>query len=89
MDVNIMKKSPPKIPGLFFHNYNFEENETISKSNETFGKLNKDTVPITFYGHLMINKSGKKIINNGKKYMKTSITQRNKNKLLTIIYYSP
>ena len=89
VDVSIMKKSPPKIPGLFFHNYNFEENETISKSNETFGKLNKDIVPITFYGHLMINKSGKKIINNCKKYMKTSITQRNKNKLLTIIYYSP
>ena len=84
-----MKKSPPKLPQLFCHNYYFEENETISKSNETFGKLNKEIVPITFYVHLLINKSSKKFVNNRNKCMKTSITQRNKQKLLTIVYYSP
>ena len=89
IDIKCMKKSPPKLPKLFCHNYNFEENETISKSNETFGKLNKDRVPIIFYGHLLINKSSKKIANNRNKCMKTSITQRNKLKLLTIVYYSP
>ena len=85
-----MREKPPKLPELFSHNYNFKENELIlDKSNETFGKLNKETIPITFYNHLMINNTSKKFVNNRNKYFKTSITQRNKKKLLTIIYYSP
>ena len=77
------------MPQLFCHNYNFEENKNISKSNEAFGKLNKDRVPIIFYAHLLINKSNKKIVINKNKYIKTSISQSNKQKLLTIVYYSP
>ena len=86
IDVRNMKESPPNMPVLFLHNYSLEEENIISKSNETFGKLNKDIVPITFYGHLMINQ---KILYNRNKYIKTSFVQRNKKKLLTIIYYSP
>ena len=90
IEVSCMREKPPKLPELFSHNYNFKENELIlDKSNETFGKLNKETIPITFYNHLMINNTSKKFVNNRNKYFKTSITQRNKKKLLTIIYYSP
>jgi len=88
-DVNLMKERPPKINGLFLHDYSFGE-KLIDKSNETFGKLNKETIPIAFYNHLiMIGEKNKKTINNNHKYFRTSITQRNKRKLLTFIYYSP
>lgn len=85
-DLTLMKERPPKITDLFLHDYSFNE-KLIDKSNESFGKLSKETIPISFYNHLMISDKNKKSFNN--KYFKTSITQRNKNKLLTIIYYSP
>lgn len=87
-DVNLMKERPPEINDLFLHDYSFSE-KLIDKSNETFGKLNKETIPIAFYNHLMIGEKNKKTINNNHKYFRTSITQRNKKKLLTFIYYSP
>ena len=82
-----MKKSPPKIPNLFEELYNLENNVNIS-NNKTFGILNIKKVSNVFYNHLMI-------INNSKfpddknKCFKASITQRNKSKTLTILYYAP
>ena len=87
-DISLMKERPPKVNELFLHDYSFNE-KLIDKSNETFGKLNKETIPIAFYNHLMISDKSEKSFNNKHKYFRTSITQRNKRKLLTIIYYSP
>jgi hypothetical protein len=87
-DVNLLKGMPPKINDLFLHDYSFSE-KLIDKSNDTFGKLSKDTIPVAFYNHLMISEKNKKTINKNHKYFRTSITQRNKKKLLTFIYYSP
>ena len=86
--INIMKEKPPKLPELFFHDYNFS-GKLIEKSNETFGKLNREIIPVAFYNHLVINEESKKLVNNKNKYYRTSLTQRNKNKMLTVIYYSP
>ena len=86
--INIMKEKPPKLPELFFHDYNFS-GKLIEKSNETFGKLNREIIPVAFYNHLVINEESKKLVNNKNKYCRTSLTQRNKNKMLTVIYYSP
>jgi hypothetical protein len=86
--INIMKEKPPKLPELFFHDYNFSD-KLIEKSNETFGKLNREIIPVAFYNHLVINEENKKLVNNKNKYCRTSLTQRNKNKMLTVIYYSP
>ena len=83
--VKYMKTEPCSLPNLYSHDYNLKNNSIIEKSNETLGKVNRDTIPITFYNHLMIF-GNKKIVN---KKNKISITQRNKRKLLTIIYYSP
>ena len=88
--INFMKEKPPKLPDLFFHDYDYNYNDKlIEKSNETFGKLNKETIPVAFYNHLVISEENKKLVNNKPKYCRTSLTQRNKNKMLTVIYYSP
>ena len=86
--INLMKEKPPKLPELFFHDYTIND-KLIVKSNETFGKLNQEIIPIAFYNHLMINVENKKFVYKKNKYFRTSATQRNKKKLLTIIYYSP
>lgn len=88
IDVSIMKEKPPKLPELLCHNYTLKNNNIIGKYNETYEKLNRGTIPISFYGHIMTseNKINSK---NRNKYQKTTITQRNKNKLLTIVYFSP
>ena len=87
-NVNIMKEKPPKLPELFCHDYTFND-KLIEKSNETSGKLNQGSIPVAFYNHLFISKQNKKIVNNKHKYFRTSLTQRNKKKMLTVIYYSP
>ena len=86
--INIMKEKPPKIPELFYHDYNFSI-KLIEKSDETFGQLNREIIPVAFYNHLFIKGESKKLVNNKNKYCRTSLTQRNKNKMLTVIYYSP
>lgn len=88
IDISLMKEKPPKLPDLFLHDYNFNE-KVIVKPNETFGKLNQETIPIPFYNHLMISEENKNFVNKKLKYFRASATQRNKKKLLTIIYYSP
>ena len=87
-----MKKNPPKLPEVYYHEHNFCNNRIGVGFNTSYGQLDRGTIPNIFFGHMMVdcNKSkfgfeGKKI----KKYIKSSATQRNNKKLLTIIYYSP
>lgn len=78
-DLTCMKKQPPKLPDIFYHEHNL--NCTIK--NETYGQINKGTIGNIFYSHLMTFNYKKK------KLIKSCVTQRNQKKLLTIIYYKP
>ena len=78
--VNFMRKNPPKLPSIYDHNYNLQNSNKKSKK-ETYGEINRGKIPVIFFGHLMIEKE--------KRFIKSSITHRNKKKLLTIIYYTP
>jgi hypothetical protein len=84
-----MKENAPNLPNIYNHEYNLENKNTSNYYNQTYEQLNKDIIPICFYNHLMIRENAKNIMNKKNKYFKTSITERNKKKLLTIIYYSP
>ena len=84
-----MKENAPNLPNIYNHEYNLENKNTSNYYNQTYEQLNKDITPICFYNHLMIRENAKNIMNKKNKYFKTSITERNKKKLLTIIYYSP
>jgi hypothetical protein len=86
-NISCMAEKPPIIPNLYEHDYNLK-NKNIYIS-ETFGELNKEAVPIIFYNHLMVGENRNNFANNKKTYFKTSVTHRNKKKMLTIIYYSP
>jgi hypothetical protein len=83
-----MKKSPPKVPDIFYHIYFFNNEKALTKENEIFGTLNRENVPNIFYNHLFYN-INKPSYTCRLKNKKISLTQRNKKKLLTIIYYSP
>ena len=84
-NISCMTEKPPNMPSLYEHDYNLQ-NKNI---REAYGEINKDIVPNIFYNHLMIDKNNKNFGDNKKKYFKTSVTHRNKKKILTIIYYSP
>lgn len=84
-----MKENAPNLPNIYNHEYNLDNKNTSNYYNQTYEQLNKDIIPICFYNHLMIRENAKNIMNKKNKYFKTSITERNKKKLLTIIYYSP
>ena len=84
-DLKIMRESPPKSPELFFHLYTLKNKTKFFKENDSFGIIKNDKIPNIFYNHFLFTE--KKCSLN--KYKKISITQRNKNKLLTIIYCSP
>ena len=75
--LNYLKINPPKLPNIYNHDYDLKNLD----NNETFGKINKGTIPVVFFGHLMSE--------NKKSLKRLSTTQRNKKKLLTIIYYTP
>ena len=83
-----LRESPPRSPDLFYHQYNFKNQKIFSKDNENFNVLNRNNIPNVFYNHLIINENNIGF-NNKCKYKKISIIKRNKNRLLTIIYYSP
>lgn len=86
-DISYMNINAPNLPNLFEHAFNLQnDNNTANKCNKTFGQLNKEIIPISFYNHLMFSENEKKKKN---KYIKTSITERNKKKLITILYYTP
>ena len=83
--LTFMKQFPPKVPEILNLNLNLEN---ISKTN-TYGKLNKETLPHVFYNHLMLSNDYNKDLSVKKSYFKASVTKRNKNKILTIVYYTP
>ena len=87
LNLRDMKASPPRQPELFLHVYNFNNKNSLFKNNETLGILNKGNIPNIYFNHLMIDEKYL-IFNNKCKYNRISLTHRNKNKLLTIIYYS-
>ena len=78
--LNLMKKSPPNLPGVYSHDYNLA-NVKNNLINETYGEIYQGTVPNIFYGHFMSRKK--------RPAKKSCMTQRHKKKLVTIIYYSP
>lgn len=87
-DLKMMRETPPKSPELYFHIYTLKNNKKLFKENDSYGIIKSDKIPNIFYNHFLFSASKKKnSLNN--KYKKISITQRNKNKILTIIYYSP
>ena len=88
LNLKNMKTIPPKQSELFLHIYNLRNRNILFKNNETVGILNKGNIPIVFFNHLMIEEKYVIFNNNKCKYNRISLTQRNKNKLLTIIYYS-
>ena len=93
-NLSCMKKCPPKLPDVFKHKHNFDNNGIGTKSNCTYGQLSKGIIPNIFFGHWMVdcNQNYKGFRNKEKKnknFFKSSVTQRNKKKLLTIIYYAP
>ena len=83
-NLSCMKKLPPKLPEALNFENNLENNIKWTKSNDTYGHLSNGKIPNIFFGHLMVDSN---LRNN--KYLKSSCTQRNKNKLLTILYYKP
>lgn len=83
-----MKEIAPKMPPIFNHVYNFKNNSFLYKKNETLGLLYKGTIPNVFYDHLMFDQKNNFDVNKSR-YKKISLTQRNKKKLITILYYRP
>ena len=94
IDVSCMKICPPKLPDLFNNEHGLQYNVKGTISSDTYGQLSKGIIPNIFYSHLMVGtnltyigfRRGK---NNIKNYFNLSTTQRNKKKLLTIIYFTP
>ena len=85
-DIKIMRETPPKSPELFFHLFTLKNKKQLLKENDTFGIIKKDKMPNIFYNHFLFCE---KKLSLNYRHKKISMTQRNKNKLLTIIYYSP
>ena len=84
---NDFEDQPPAISNLFLHDYNYKNKICFSHINNTFGKINgSDKVPNVFYNHLMISNC---INSKGISYCCTSVNKRYKEKLLSIVYYSP
>jgi hypothetical protein len=78
--LSLMKKNPPQIPGIYSHDFNLK-NIKNNLINETYGEIYQGKVPNIFFGHFMSIKN--------RPAKKSCMTQRHKQKLLTIIYYSP
>jgi len=87
-NLEYFRKNPPKPSELFNHVYIINNINIFTKENETLGKLNRDIIPNVYYNHMIYNRYNSKF-NNKCKYLKTCIVQRNKKKLLSIIYYVP
>ena len=78
--LSLMKKNPPQVPSIYSHDFNLK-NIKNNLINETYGEIYKGKVPNIFFGHFMNIKN--------RPAKKSCMTQRHKQKLLTIIYYSP
>lgn len=83
-NLTCMKKLPPKVPEMLNFETFMQYKLNGTMSIETYGQLSKGKIPNIFFGHLMVNCSIRK-----NRFLKSSTTQRNKNKLLTILYYKP
>ena len=84
LNLSCMKKFPPKLPEMLNFEILMQNKLKGTMPIETYGQLSKGKIPNIFFGHLMVNCSIRK-----NRYLKSSMTQRNKNKLLTIFYYKP
>ena len=74
---------PPKVSKLFIHNYNYENKNIFSHSNNICGNIKESKkIPNIFYNHLLINNE-----NNGR-YITTSLNKNNNGKLTTFIFYT-
>lgn len=83
--LTFMKEFPPKVPEFLNHDLNLEN---VNKTN-TYGNLNKEKIPHVFYNHLMLSNDYNNDLSVKKRYLKASVTKRNQNKILTIVYYTP
>ena len=82
---NDFKDKPPKVSNLFFYEFNYENTNVFSHLNDSYGKINESKkVPNIFYNHLLNHKE-----NIGNRYVLTSISKRNYEKVLTYLYYAP
>ena len=81
---NDFGEKPPKVSTLFIHDYDYENKNIFSHSNETAGDiLESKKIPNIFYNHLLINKD------KNERYITTSLNKNNHGKLLTFLYYAP
>ena len=75
---------PPKVSRLFMDNYDYENKNIFSYSNDTNGIIKESKkIPNVFYNHLLINNE------NNERYINTSLNKNNNGKLLTFIFYAP
>ena len=74
-----LKKFAPKLPEIYYHDYDLKNINKIN--NESYGEIHKGKIPNIFFGHFFVKKE--------KSCIKSCITQRNKKKLITILYYRP
>ena len=84
-----LKPYPPKSPLLYGDKYKISGNEE-GTFNNYYKKMNRSIIPHAFYNHIMINDNRNNIIFCHNQKNKTiCLTNRNKGKLITILYYSP
>ena len=75
---------PPKISRLFMDNYDYENKNIFSHSNDTNGNIKgSKKIPNIFYNHLLINNV------NNEKFINTSLNKRSFGKISTFIFYTP
>ena len=78
------KDKPPKMSSLFIHDYDYENKNIFSHSNEISGIIKESKkISNVFYNHLLVNKE------NNEKYITTSLNKNNDGKLSTFIFYAP
>ena len=83
-------EQPPSVSVLFLHDYNYKNEKNFVSVNNTVGKISgASKIPNVFYNHLMVTKNIKNVNNKEISSCCTSVTKRCKEKLLSIIYYSP
>lgn len=84
------KNTPPKIPNIYLHGYDLNNNEnsfSFSKENETCNNISsKNQVSHILYNHLLTKKAESHECGS---YLECSFNQRTKGKLLTFICYKP
>ena len=81
---NDFSERPPKVSTLFMHNYDYENKNIFSHSNDTSGNIKESKkIPNVFYNHLLINNES------NERYITTSLNKSNHGKLLTFIFYTP